>query len=64
MAQKMEKLDRNEECFLLVAENTENGDLCGSLLGVEPDEAAMKEKVERWEKRLEGRSNEHSVILR
>ena len=34
MAQKMEKLDRNEDCFLLVAENTENGDLCGSLLGV------------------------------
>ena len=39
-------------------------EICTSVLGVEPDEAAMKEKVERWEKRLEGRSNEHSVILR
>ena len=34
MARKMEKLDRNEDCFLLVAEDTESGALCGSLLGV------------------------------
>ena len=34
MAEKMEKLDRNPDCFLLVAEDTETGALCGSLLGV------------------------------
>ena len=34
MAEKMEKLDRNEDCFLLVAEDTDTGALCGSLLGV------------------------------
>lgn len=34
MAEKMEKLERNKDCYLLVAENIENGDLCGSLLGV------------------------------
>lgn len=34
MAQKMEKLEQNPDCFLLVAEDTETGDLCGSLIGV------------------------------
>ena len=34
MAEKMEKIEKNEDNYLLVAENTENGDLCGSLIGV------------------------------
>ena len=34
MAEKMEKIAKNEDNYLLVAENTENGDLCGSLIGV------------------------------
>lgn len=34
MAEKMEKIDRNPDAMLLVAENTENGDLCGSLFGL------------------------------
>lgn len=34
MREKMQKLDRNEDCFLLVAEDTETGALCGTLLGV------------------------------
>ena len=34
MAEKIEKIAKNEDNYLLVAENTENGDLCGSLIGV------------------------------
>ena len=34
MAEKMEKIERNEDAILLVAENAENGDLCGSLFGL------------------------------
>ena len=34
MAEKMKKIAKNEDNYLLVAENTENGDLCGSLIGV------------------------------
>ena len=34
MAEKMKKIDCNEDAMLLVAENTENGDLCGSLFGL------------------------------
>ena len=34
MAEKMEKIERNEDAILLVAENVENGDLCGSLFGL------------------------------
>ena len=34
MAEKMKKIEKNEDNYLLVAENTENGDLCGSLIGV------------------------------
>ena len=34
MAEKMKKIEKNENNYLLVAENTENGDLCGSLIGV------------------------------
>lgn len=34
MAEKMEKLDRNEDAFLLVAEDTGTGDLLGSLFGL------------------------------
>ena len=34
MAEKMQKIDHNEDAILLVAENTENGDLCGSLFGL------------------------------
>lgn len=32
MAEKMKKIAKNEDNYLLVAENTENGDLCGSLI--------------------------------
>lgn len=69
MARKMEKLDRNEDCFLLVAEDTENGALCGSLLveNVVTDKAyrgrgigrGMFEFIENW-----GREKEcHYCIL-
>ena len=34
MAEKMKKIAKNEDNYLLVAENTENRDLCGSLMGV------------------------------
>ena len=34
MAEKIEKIAKNEDNYLLVAENTENGDLCGSLIAV------------------------------
>lgn len=34
MAEKMQKIDRNEDAFLLVAEDTETGDLLGSLFGL------------------------------
>ena len=34
MAEKMKKIAKNEDNYLLVVENTENGDLCGSLIGV------------------------------
>ena len=34
MGEKMKKIAKNVDNYLLVAENTENGDLCGSLIGV------------------------------
>ena len=34
MAEKMQKIDRNEDAILLVAEDTETGELCGSLFGL------------------------------
>ena len=34
MAEKMGKIDRNEDAFLLVAEDTDTGDLLGSLFGL------------------------------
>ena len=34
MAEKMEKIDRNEDAFLLVAEDVDSGALCGSLFGL------------------------------
>lgn len=34
MREKMKKLENNADCYLLVAEDSENGTLCGSLLGV------------------------------
>lgn len=34
MAEKMKKLAKNDDCYLLVAEDTDTGALLGSLLGV------------------------------
>ena len=34
MAEKMEKIDRNEDAILLVAEDTDSGELLGSLFGL------------------------------
>ena len=34
MAEKMEKILRNEDAVLLVAEDTDTGELCGSLFGL------------------------------
>lgn len=34
MAEKMEKILRNEDAILLVAEDTDTGELCGSLFGL------------------------------